>query len=261
MIVAVNGQHWLQCRLYVSLVFVQSPFLLQLVRCLHIHGAFQIWLRRAARQSLLLLLLLWSAAGLAVTPLPALDCQHSDLGAIETMICQDTELGQLERKMTALYQQLLPQAALQQPFLFNAEQRGWQKGRNDCWKDTAPKTCVLAQYQRRTAELQAMYRLVDTLGPVTWRCVQQSATGPGRPDGEVLVTFFKTTPETLLAERGDQQSLMFLQPDDKKRLFIGRNESLEFKSQQALLIWGYQSPVLVCESVGTAWRPKLQVTA
>ncbi|OBP16351.1 hypothetical protein A5320_02775 [Rheinheimera sp. SA_1] len=223
---------------------------------------WQHLLRKTAQQSLMLLALLWSAEGLAATPLPAIDCQHSDLGAIETMICQDAELGQLERQMTALYQQLLPQAALQQPFLFNAEQRGWQKGRNDCWKDTAPKACVLAQYQRRTAELQAMYRLVDTLGPVTWRCAQQAATatGPGRADGEVLVTFFKTTPESLLAERGDQQSLMFLQPDDKKRLFVGRNESLEFKAQHALLIWGYQSPVLVCESVGTAGIPKLRAT-
>lgn len=261
MIVATNGQHQLQFRLDVGLVHIKSPFLLQFALCLHTPDTFHPWLRRAARQSLVLLLLLWSAAALAVTPLPAIDCQHSDLGAIETMICQDAELGQLERQMTALYQQLLPQAALQQPFLFNAEQRGWQKGRNDCWKDTAPKACVLAQYQRRTAELQAMYRLVDTLGPVTWRCAQQAGTASGSPDGEVLVTFFKTTPETLLAERGDQQSLMFLQPDDKKRLFVGRNESLEFRSQQALLIWGYQSPVLICESVGTAWRPKQQVTA
>jgi uncharacterized protein len=248
MTVAVNWQHLVWFRREVNQVLIKTPLLLQFVSCLHYPLSLLPLLRKTVQQSLLLVLL-WSAEGLAVTPLPAIDCQHSDLGAIETMICQDAELGQLERQMTALYQQLLPQAALQQPSLFNAEQRGWQKGRNDCWKETAPKTCVLAQYQRRTAELQAMYRLVDTLGPVTWRCLQQAATDPGRADGEVLVTFFKTTPETLLAERGDQQSLMFLQPDDKKRLFVGRNESLEFKSQQALLIWGYQSPVLVCESV------------
>ena len=59
-------------------------------------------------------------------------------------------------------------------------------------------------YRRRIAELQARYRLVSAKGPFWYSC-------DGDPRNEVVVTFFKTDPPTLEAERGDQVSLMYLE--------------------------------------------------
>jgi uncharacterized protein len=198
---------------------------------------------------MVLLLLLVTASGEAATPLPPLDCQQSHPSAVEKLICQDPELATLEQEMMTLYLQLLPQAALQKPFLLNAEQRGWQKGRNDCWKEPAIKSCVVAQYQRRTAELQARYRLVEESEPMAWRC-QPLSSDPLRNDSSaeaLRLTLFKTMPETILTEYANEKSLMFLETSEPTRLFVGRNERLEFRGEDALLQWGYQSSLLLCK--------------
>ncbi|WP_371263928.1 MliC family protein [Nitrosomonas sp. Nm58] len=41
-----------------------------------------------------------------------------------------------------------------------------------------------------------------------------------------MTTFFQTDPPTLIAERGDQVSLMYLQPSASGSKYQGRNESL-----------------------------------
>ena len=46
------------------------------------------------------------------------------------------------------------------------------------------------------AELQARYRLVPANGPFRFMCEDN-------PTNEVVVTFFKTDPPTIIAERGD----------------------------------------------------------
>jgi uncharacterized protein len=86
-----------------------------------------------------------------------------------------------------------------------AEQRGWIKGRNDCWKEADKRKCVEESYRRRIAELQARYRLVSAKGPFWYIC-------GGDPRDDVIVTFFETDPSTLEAERGDQVLRMYLAP-------------------------------------------------
>ena len=67
--------------------------------------------------------------------------------------------------------------------------------------------------------MQARYRLVPGKGPVRYVCDDD-------PNNKVLATFFQTDPPTLIAERGDQVSLMYLQPSASGTRYQGRNESL-----------------------------------
>ncbi len=91
----------------------------------------------------------------------------------------------------------------------------------------------------RITELQAKYRLVPATGPVTWAC-------DGDPKNEVVVTFFKTDPPTLIAERGDQVSLMYLQPAASGARYQGPNESFWEHQGEATITWGYGAPEMRC---------------
>jgi uncharacterized protein len=123
--------------------------------------------------------------------------------------------------------------------VLKAEQRGWVKGRDECWKSGDERRCVEDAYERRIAELQAGYRLVPSTGPVWFSC-------DGDPANEVVVTFFQTDPPTLIAERGDSVSLMYLQPSGSGSKYQGRNETFWEHGGEALVTWGYGAAEMHC---------------
>lgn len=170
---------------------------------------------------------------------PAFDCRKAKAGSIEEMICKDDELALLDRKLDGVYKAALKKAANEKPPVLKATQRGWVKGRNDCWKDSDKRACVKNEYVRRTAELQAKYRLVEFTGPVRFAC-------NGDPRNELVVTYFKTEPATLMAERGDQTSLMFQQPVASGTSYVGQNESIREHQGKSTVVWGYQAPEMTC---------------
>jgi uncharacterized protein len=179
--------------------------------------------------------------GIAATAMaegPSFDCDKAS-GSIEEMVCNDDELSALDRKLDRVYAASLKKAISQRPPMLRAEQRGWIKGRNDCWKSKGPRSCVESTYRLRIAELQARYRLVPGNGPVWYAC-------DGNPRNEVVVTFFPTNPPTLVAERGDQVSLMYLQPSGSGSKYQGRNESFWEHQGEAKIVWGYGSPEMIC---------------
>lgn len=170
---------------------------------------------------------------------PAYDCRMAKAGSIEELICKDEELGALDRELDGAYKAALAKATHERPPVLKATQRGWVKGRNDCRKDADKRACVKNEYVRRTAELQARYRLVEFTGPFRLAC-------NGNPADEVTVTYFKTEPATLIAERGDQSSLMFQQPVASGTSYVGRNESIREHQGKAIVVWGYQAPEMSC---------------
>jgi uncharacterized protein len=141
--------------------------------------------------------------------------------------------------MAEVYAAASKKAVNEHPPVLKAEQRGWIKGRNDCWKGEDKRECVEESYRRRIAELQARYRLVPPNGPVFYIC-------NGDPRNEVVATFFETDPPTLIAERGDQVSIMYLQPSGSGSKYQGRNESLWEHQGKATIVWGYGSPEMRC---------------
>jgi len=66
------------------------------------------------------------------------------------------------------------------------------------------------------------------------------------PRDEVVVTFFQTNPPTLIAERGDQTSLMYRQPNGGGAKYQGRNASFWDHGGEALITWDYQNPEMLC---------------
>ncbi len=171
---------------------------------------------------------------------PAFDCRRADQGSVVRLVCSEPALAALDRRLAAVYAQALNKARHPQRRVLKAEQRGWVKGRDDCWKAADVKACVVDAYTLRTVELQASYRLVPAQGPTTWTC-------DGDPRNEVLVTHFATEPASLIAERGDQTSLMVQQSAASGTRYVGRNESFWEHQGEATVVWGHQAPEMRCQ--------------
>ena len=170
---------------------------------------------------------------------PSYACEGVRPGSIEAMICDDKELSALDLKLSGVYKAASTKATNEHPPLLKAEQRGWIKGRNECWKSDDKRGCVRGEYLRRIAELQARYRLVPGNGPFSFIC-------EGNPANEVVATFFQTDPPTLIAEHGDSVSLMYLQPSGSGTKYQGRNETFWEHQGEALITWGYGAPQMRC---------------
>jgi uncharacterized protein len=170
---------------------------------------------------------------------PSFDCGKVEAGSIEEMICKDKGLSELDRKLSDVYAAASKKAINEHPPVLKAEQRGWIKGRNECWKSDDKRMCIKDEYRLRIAELQAKYRLVPANGPVYYFC-------DGDPKNVFTIDFFETDPPTLYAERGDSVSWMFLQPSAGGSKYQGRNETFWEKGDEAVITWGYGSPEMRC---------------
>jgi uncharacterized protein len=179
-------------------------------------------------------------SGSAMSTGPSYDCTKLEANSIEEMICKDNELAVLDRKLSAVYSAAAQKANNEHPRVLKAEQRGWIKGRNECWKADDERACIQYAYQNRIAELEARYRLVDGSDPVRFICDEN-------PASEVIVTFFQTDPPTLIAERGESVSLMYLQPRGSGTKYQGRNEIFWEHQGEASITWGYGAQKMRCK--------------
>ena len=166
---------------------------------------------------------------------PSFDCSAVEAGSIEAMICDDAELAALDRALAEAYGQAKAKATDEHPPVLKAEQRGWIKGRDECWKADDARACVADAYRLRTAELQARYRLVESTGPVFYVCNDN-------PADEVGATFFETEPPSAIAEvsRGSQARRV------SGAKYVGRNETLWEHHGEAMVQWGYDAPEMRC---------------
>lgn len=171
---------------------------------------------------------------------PSFACSTVQPGSIEAMVCTDTELAALDRKLAEVFAAAGKKAINEHPPLLKAEQRGWIKGRNDCWKSNTQRGCVQEAYSRRIVELQARYRLVPFNGPYRFVC-------DGNPVNEVVATFFQTEPPTLIAERGDETSFMIVQPSESGTKYMGRNETFWEHQGETMITWGYGQMEMSCK--------------
>jgi glyoxylase-like metal-dependent hydrolase (beta-lactamase superfamily II)/membrane-bound inhibitor of C-type lysozyme len=129
---------------------------------------------------------------------PDFDCSKAE-HEIEILVCDNVALSALDRRLADIYRQAL--TALETVVdsrdaltYLKAEQRGWIKGRNDCWKAADRIACARNAYVMRAVELQARYFLVDGTAPVFYACDDNS---------EIVATFIPTDPPTVRLERGD----------------------------------------------------------
>ena len=119
---------------------------------------------------------------------PSFDCAKARPGSSEALICADPALAALDRQLADVYAAARKKAANEKPPVLQAEQRGWVKGRDDCWKaqQGGQAACIRGAYVDRIVELQARYRLVAADGPAFLAC-------DGDPRNEVVITRFRTS--------------------------------------------------------------------
>lgn len=130
---------------------------------------------------------------------PAFDCSKAE-HEIETLICQDEELAAKDRKLAEVYAAAIkvmegvdsggPEAIKE----LKTYQRGWIGGRNECWKAEDKRQCTIDIYDRRIAQIQAKYFLIDGSEPVYYNCSDNS---------QIVVTFIPSEPPSIRMERGD----------------------------------------------------------
>lgn len=160
---------------------------------------------------------------------PSFDCSQAD-GEVENLICQDTELAQLDLKMEEVYTTAYNKAGPEMKSTLQAEQIGWIKGRNECWKSEDVGTCVEDSYLYRISELQSQYQLVGGTEPVFYTC-------NNTPANEIVATFYESDIPSVILERGDTVIVGYLQPAASGSLYEGRNVSFWVKGNEASVTW------------------------
>jgi uncharacterized protein YecT (DUF1311 family) len=87
---------------------------------------------------------------------PSFDCSKA-AGQVEHLICSDPELAALDVELARLYQAVSAEVAGRELKRLRTYQRGWIKGRNDCWKavGVGVRACVEASYRDRIRELRS----------------------------------------------------------------------------------------------------------
>jgi len=91
---------------------------------------------------------------------PSFDCAKVKKDSSEGIICGSDVLMDLDNKLSAVYKKALAKASKDD--MLKAEQRGWIKGRNDCWKAEDEAKCMVGQYTMRIDELKKKYDLSAT---------------------------------------------------------------------------------------------------
>ncbi|MBO9448217.1 DUF1131 family protein [Ruegeria sp. R14_0] len=112
-------------------------------------------------------------------PTPSFDCTAAE-GSVESLICSDAELAGLDRRLSTLYTQKIAASSAVYEATLRAVQRGWIKGRNDCWKSSQPRQCVIDAYTDRIAALN-MDDISPTLEGTTWQGLHIAGDAIPRP--------------------------------------------------------------------------------
>ncbi len=171
---------------------------------------------------------------------PTFNCAKAQ-GEVEKLICSDAALAALDRQLDEVYKAASAKAKGKLATQPREEQRGWVKGRNDCWKaktktwltatwtvDSA-KDCVDAQYRLRTSELQAVWRLLPPK-TVSFAC-------QNNPANEVVANFFDTDPPTFRLERGDRTQTLWHVGAAGAGQYEGQNVGLVQQGSELKVSW------------------------
>lgn len=182
----------------------------------------------------------------------AFDCAKAQ-GEVQQLVCKDQGLAALDRKLDGVYKAALAKARDGMAATLRAEQRGWVKGRDECWKCrngdptwitaswtvSSVRDCTEASYRVRISELQATWGLVAAAGPTAFACQHN-------PANEVVATFFETDPKTVRLERGDRSVVAWLVPAAGGAKYEGQNVTFATKGKEASVTW--LDETLACES-------------
>lgn len=114
------------------------------------------------------------------------------------MVCKDPALAALDRQLTDTFAQALAKATDKNTL--QATQRGWIKGRDECWKADDKPACVREAYIVRIVDLRIQNGLVVIPSAVEYRCDDNS-----KP---FTATFYNDEPRAVVLTWGDDQAIV-----------------------------------------------------
>lgn len=174
----------------------------------------------------------WPAAAIAlsgISPAPAatpsFDCAKAQ-NAVETLICNDEELAKLDREVARLF--VLVRDGLRGtprlPELIGT-QRGWIRARDNCWRQSDARVCVIESDAIRIQELREQFpeaRAQDSegisKGPMIVECQDF--------DSFIGATFIQIDPPIVFLRWGDVNRLVLtLGPSGSGARYVGRDDN------------------------------------
>lgn len=162
---------------------------------------------------------------------PSFDCEAASTSA-EELVCWDPELAALDRRLQASFGAAV--AAAEARLLaalpdLRAMQRGWVKGRDDCWKGRDLRDCVEFNYLHREAQLVAAWSLDEPVWVATYDCGE----GP-----EARISFYETELRSVRIERGAETDVAVADPTaEKARYRSDLGSTLLVDGDDAWLQW------------------------
>lgn len=165
---------------------------------------------------------------------PSFDCAKSDSQATD-LVCKTPMLARMDNELQRLY-------ALAEGGTYESEdrldeltamQRGWIKGRDDCWKSDDPRQCVTASYAMRIHELRQGFfdsRQQDakgiSSGPLALACKDV--------DYGVSLTMVKADPGVAFLQWQDQSVALVHGP-------TGSYQGSNYAGKATLVITGHEA--------------------
>jgi uncharacterized protein len=186
----------------------------------------------------------WALSGLGAFAQPAspsFDCSKAK-GEIEKLVCSDAGLAALDRKMADVFATALKSWPADEVAKQKAMQRGWIKGRNDCWKADDKRACAETEYRRRIVEVQIQSGALMAPKPVEYSCTGgEDATKP------FVASFYQDTdPPSAVLTYGSDQTIAFLQPSGSGAKYTAPN--MEFWEHQGEATVDWYGTKLTCKA-------------
>lgn len=172
---------------------------------------------------------------------PAFDCAKAE-GTAEQLICHDPSLAALDRELAERYPKAIAHFPEREQRQERAIQRGWIKGRNECWKSSDVRACIEQSYRMRITELQIKGGQLEVPAPTYYQC------GPAL---RLEVYFYqggKLPAAVLNLTEGDdmQQTLAYGERQADATRYTGRNTHLLVQGSRVTLE-RYGKPSLTCQ--------------
>jgi uncharacterized protein len=176
-------------------------------------------------------------AALAAAAGPARDCATAK-GEVEKLVCKDSALAELDRKLEDLYESAEKKANPQEAETLKAVRLGWERARDDCGKKPNVRACVESEYRSQILDVQITYGLVASRGPFSFRCSEHALD-------ELMVMYFETDPPSARLERGEATAIATAQPSGSGSRYAGPDVEFWEHQGEATVTWGKDK--LVCK--------------
>jgi len=198
---------------------------------------------RATLASLLLVALEAALASPGASlPGPTFDCAKAR-GGVENLICRDAQLTALDRRMYEVYGAAMKSWPADVAAKERALQRGWLKGRNECWKADDKRGCIEESYRTRIVELQIRSGQLLVPSPIAYACAADE-------DKPLYATFYnKTDPPSVVLTYGDDQVIAFLLPSASGARYGAAN--MEFWEHQGEASVNWYGTSMTCRQAAT----------